>query len=643
MYLLINMIIVIPIGGIGERYKKNGYKKPKALIKFHGKPILFWLIESLNINKNTIIYIPYNKEYLKYRFEDLLYKNYPHLNFKFFILNKNTRGAAETLNISLKNLSIKDQPIISLDSDNFYLTDIISLWNFKNSILIFNDINIQPLYSYVEINEQNQITKIIEKEKISDNACSGGYAFTSYKELLKYTQFIIDNNIKQKDEFYISTVIKEMLKKDCIFHAIKIPKNKYVCLGTPLQLKYFYNNFPKNLCSDSSCIFNKMRICFDLDNTLVTFPKITRDYNTVEPIIKNIKYLRYLKSLGHTIIIYTARRMKTHKGNTGKLMADIGKITFDTLEKFSIPYDEIYFGKPQADVYIDDLGLNCFDDLDKELGFYMDTIKPRNFNQLTTNFIEIYKKKSDNLTGEIYYYKNIPNKLKNMFPLFINYDQKNTWYEIERIKGLTASILYVSELLTLNTFKLILDSIKIIQSCEYKKNSNINIYDNYSKKLEKRYKLYDYSQYQNHKKIFNEINNFLKYYEKMKMGRLTVIHGDTVLTNIIITDYNTIKFIDMRGTIGTKLSIYGDWLYDWAKIYQSLIGYDNILLNKKINIKYQKAIIEYFQDYFITLYSKDDFYNLKMITKSLLFSLIPLHDDNNCQHFYNLINHKYLN
>ena len=57
---------------------------------------------------------------------------------------------------------------------------------------------------------------------------------------------------------------------------------------------------------------------------------------------RNIEYLRYLKSFDHTIIIYTARRMKTYNGNIGKLMADIGKITFDTLEKFSIPYDEIF-------------------------------------------------------------------------------------------------------------------------------------------------------------------------------------------------------------------------------------------------------------------------------------------------------------
>jgi capsule biosynthesis phosphatase len=381
------MIIIIPLGGIGSRFKNNGYTKPKALIKVFGKPILFWLIESLNISKNTFIYIPYNKEYIAYRFEDLLNKNYPSLNFKFFVLENNTRGAAETLNIALKNLSLDDQPIISLDSDNFYLNDIIYLWNYKNSILIFKDNNKLPLYSYVQMNEKKEITKIVEKEKISNNACCGGYAFTSYKELLKYTQFIIDNNIKQKDEFYTSTVINEMLKDGAKFHAIEIPKKEYICLGTPLQVKYFYNNFPKKSCITLFNNIKEMRICFDLDNTLVTFPKITGDYKSVQPITRNIEYLRYLKSFGHIIIIYTARRMKTHQGNTGKLMADIGRITFDTLEKFDIPYDEIYFGKPQADVYIDDLGLNCFDSLEKELGFYMDSIKPRDFNQLNSRFI----------------------------------------------------------------------------------------------------------------------------------------------------------------------------------------------------------------------------------------------------------------
>ena len=87
--------------------------------------------------------------------------------------------------------------------------------------------------------------------------------------------------------------------------------------------------------------------------------------------------------------------MKTHNGNVGKLMKDVGKITFDTLDKFNIPYDEIYFGKPEADIYIDDLGLSCFDNLEKELGFYQDMILPREFNTLEKNTIETITKSSN--------------------------------------------------------------------------------------------------------------------------------------------------------------------------------------------------------------------------------------------------------
>jgi len=61
-------------------------------------------------------------------------------------------------------------------------------------------------------------------------------------------------------------------------------------------------------------MLKKQRYCFDLDNTLVTFPTIPGDYSSVLPIQQNIDMLNYLKKLGHEIIIYTARRMKTHKG-----------------------------------------------------------------------------------------------------------------------------------------------------------------------------------------------------------------------------------------------------------------------------------------------------------------------------------------
>lgn len=607
------------------------------MINIFGKPIIYYLIDNLDIDSNTLIYITYNHEYNKYRFEDMLRKKYPHLNFMFYHLLNNTGGAAETINISLKNVGINyDLPILCLDSDNFYTTKIIEKWNKKNGILYFEDNSEKPIYSYIK-SDNGYITDIKEKENISNKACCGGYGFSSYKELMKYTQIIIDEDFKFKNEYYTSSCIKRMLNDNIKFEEIEIDKNHYHCLGTPLQLKLFYNNIPRISCINSNNIVENMRFCFDLDNTLVTYPKISGDYSTVEPIEKTINFVKYLKNFGHTIIIHTARRMKTHKGNVGGLIADIGKVTIDTLEKFGIPYDELYFGKPHADFYIDDNAVSAFDDLEKEIGFYQQTIKPRDFNSIEKNSIEIYTKRSDDLSGEIFYYSNMPKEIKDMFPLFIDYDIKNTWYSIEKINGLTLSNMYLSQLLTFNTLECIMNSIRRIQNVEVIDNENINIYKNYKNKLKERYEKYNYTKFPNSHKIYKKLYEGLEKYENNNEGIKRCIHGDTVFTNIIINNHDKIKFIDMRGKQGDTLTIYGDWLYDWSKFYQSLIGYDEILLEKEMNIDYKNKMIQKFEEIFVKWYSKKDLNNLKMITNSLLFTLIPLHDNKKCIKYFDLI------
>ena len=59
----------------------------------------------------------------------------------------------------------------------------------------------------------------------------------------------------------------------------------------------------------------------------------------------------------------------------------------------------------------------------------------------------------------------------------------------------------------------------------------------------------------------------------------TIIHGDPTFSNIIIDYNNQLYFIDARGKFGDTM-LYGDPLYDYAKLYYSMIGnYDSF--NKK--------------------------------------------------------------
>ena len=116
-----------------------------------------------------------------------------------------------------------------------------------------------------------------------------------------------------------------------------------------------------------------MRIVFDLDGVICELKKPSESYGEVKPKLDVIKLVNQLHDNGDHIIIHTGRHMRTCNGNVDEVIKKVGKITKDWLKKNNVKYDELIFGKPHADMYIDDLGLS-FDSSDK-LKEKMDGIK----------------------------------------------------------------------------------------------------------------------------------------------------------------------------------------------------------------------------------------------------------------------------
>ena len=97
-----------------------------------------------------------------------------------------------------------------------------------------------------------------------------------------------------------------------------------------------------------------MRICFDLDGVICELRTNGESYADLRPVKGAVEKLKALKATGHTIIINSGRHMKTCQGNVGLVLARQGQMTLEWLSRYEIPYDEIHFGKPWADVYVDD-------------------------------------------------------------------------------------------------------------------------------------------------------------------------------------------------------------------------------------------------------------------------------------------------
>lgn len=598
-----NLNIIIPIGGLGKRFSDEGYSQPKPMVNVMGKPIIFWLLDNLRINKNDNIFIVYQKKLDNHGFSEKIKNRYRNTNITFIKINHNTRGACDTINLALNHCSFDlSLPIVSLDCDTFYTDDILTMFRkySDNLILYSTNTDDKPLFSYIKT-ENDILTDIVEKVKISDNINIGSYGFKNGHILKKYTEKLL---ISDSDtEIYISEIYKNMLSDGVIVKSKLI--NGFQCLGTPNQVKVFVKN---NINTGE-----KFRFCFDLDNTLVTFPEVYGDYTTVKPMENNIKFLRLLKKLNHHIIIHTARRMRTHDGDVNAVINDVGDITVKTLKDFNIPYDEIIFGKPYAHFYIDDLSINTYSDLEYETGFYDIDIPTRRFNDLS--IFKDYVIKKTNNKCESFWYLNSPNT--DIIPKFEVLDDQTI--KLERINGIPLSYYMVKEEMSVEILNKLLGTIFSLHNTEVIGNYDYSFYE---KKLIERVLTYNFNDLPNFTKNYSKLYNLIKNYS-LSTNNFNIIHGDPVFSNILLDLNYNLKFIDMRGSFGNGCSLYGDKYYDYAKIYQSLCGYDNIMLGKEINTLYSKDIKKHFESFF----DEKEVYNIKLITAYLFLTLIPLHDD----------------
>lgn len=98
------------------------------------------------------------------------------------------------------------------------------------------------------------------------------------------------------------------------------------------------------------------RLVIDLDDTLTVVDR-TKDYSDVDPRADVVARLREYKAMGFEVVIHTARNMRTHAGNVGKINALTLPVITDWLTRHDIPFDEIWVGKPwcgSEGFYVDD-------------------------------------------------------------------------------------------------------------------------------------------------------------------------------------------------------------------------------------------------------------------------------------------------
>ena len=87
----------------------------------------------------------------------------------------------------------------------------------------------------------------------------------------------------------------------------------------------------------------------DIDETICTSPD-SRDYSMAIPLQDRISIINELYDSGNTIVYWTARGTGTG--------IDWSEITKKQFEEWGVKYNDLKFGKPVYDLFIDDKNIN---------------------------------------------------------------------------------------------------------------------------------------------------------------------------------------------------------------------------------------------------------------------------------------------
>ncbi len=211
------MKIIIPMAGRGSRLRPHTLTVPKPLVPIAGKPIVQRLVEDLS-------------------------KSYPgQIEEIAFIIGDFGEAVKEELLQIAKDLGAKgavytqDQPLgtahailcagpslsgncIVAFADTLFKADFSFDTN-SDGVIWVQKVEDPSAFGVVKVNKDNVITDFVEKSPVfvSDMAIVGIYYFKDGDNLKKELQYLLDNDIKDKGEFQLTSALENMKSKGLQF------------------------------------------------------------------------------------------------------------------------------------------------------------------------------------------------------------------------------------------------------------------------------------------------------------------------------------------------------------------------------------------------------------------------------------------
>lgn len=231
-------MFIFPMAGLSSRFFKAGYTKPKYMLEANGKSLFDHSVESFSNYFKTdkflfIIRDVFNtKQFVESRVVALGI-----VDFEIVVLEKETRGQAETVLLGLLKSKFRHGSISIFNIDTFRpgfrYPDLDKCSDGYLEVFKGSGNN----WSYVRQTSDNStiIDLTTEKRPVSDLCCTGIYHFSEvadYFDAYDYYSCLPKENWEQ-GELYVAPLYNYLIQRGKEIHFHLIQKDDVVFCGTP--------------------------------------------------------------------------------------------------------------------------------------------------------------------------------------------------------------------------------------------------------------------------------------------------------------------------------------------------------------------------------------------------------------------------
>lgn len=239
--------IVVPMAGLGSRFKNVGYEKPKPLIDVLGEPMISLVVRNLTPSvPHRFIFICQREHEDRYGLRKYLEKIAPGCDVK--LISGVTEGAACTV-LEGSDMVEQKHPLIIANCDQYIkasMDEYIDSWfRSENPGYIMTMKATEDKWSYVKLNQNNLVLDVVEKVVVSDEATVGIYNFEKGSDFMEAARMMIRKDMRVNGEFYVAPVYNMLINSgyEVGIHNIGECDSKMYGLGTPEDLSEYIRQF----------------------------------------------------------------------------------------------------------------------------------------------------------------------------------------------------------------------------------------------------------------------------------------------------------------------------------------------------------------------------------------------------------------